>query len=729
VAVTGVQTYTSNIDLSINLNGLANLATAVSDAYDNSVTGYMTLEVQFTVTIPIAATAPTSRTPYVYLYLLKSVDGGVTYDDPDINNAELLRVQWTRAAATNTANQYIGSVLVDSVPQFFKFMVYNLTGDVICLARPKAITSGTDGNLWINDGFEQRLWKVTTAGAVSWYNSQADVTFGLGPQTNVTLGDITVGSDSNLWITDFYNYRIWETTTVPAFTDHSPISPQPNGICDGTAIDGNLWMCDNLGYVWKMTTAGVATPYLLGIAAPLSGICAASDGNFYVCARDGYVWQVTPSGTGTPYFIGGIFTGIVDYAGDLWVADATGFVWQVTYGGSGTSYALTGGTPTGICFSPFDGNLWLCDTAASGQVWQVTTVGVATAFSLGSLAIPTGICYFGDLWVSDQLGKVWKVTHAGTPTSYTLSLSNCEPMGICEGPFDGNLWVADKGGASFGKVWKVTTLGVGTPYFVITSPLSSPRAISRSLTDFNLWVADFRNHGIKVTTAGVSTAYNLISFLTPKTICEASDGNLWMADGLSDYVWKIDITTGETIFYVQLPSAVIWDICNGPDGNLWVADNASLVWTVDVTTGVATSYSLPSSTPYGICSGPDGNLWVADGVSAVWKVTTAGTPTSYAATGLFPRGICEGPDGLLWVTDATDKVFKITTGGSISATYTLTGANLNDTTNICEGPDGNLWVNDYNGKVWKVTTSGVGTSYTLNVDTVITISGKYDTYS
>jgi len=736
VAVTGIQSFTSNIDLSINLNGLANLATAVSDAYDNTTTGFMTMEVQFSVTIPLTGGVATSRTPYIYLYLLKSVDGGTTYDDADINNAELLRVQWTRAASTNASNQYFGSVLVDSVPQFFKFMIYNATGDVICIARPKAITSGPDGNLWVNDGYEQRLWKVTTAGAISWHNSQDAVTFGItippSASTNVTLGDITVGSDGNLWVSDFYSFRLWEVTTTPAFTGYAPIASHPISVCDGTAIDGNVWTCDELGYVWKVTTAGAATPYLLSLAAPLSGICTGSDGNFWVCARDGYVWQVTPAGTATAYLIGGILTGICDgWDGNLWAADATGFIWSITTGGSGTSYALTGGTPTGICRGS-DFNHWLSDPAASGQVWQVTTGGVATAFSLGSLAIPTGITNGPDanLWVSDIIGKVWKVTTAGTPTSYTLAVSNCEPMGICEGPIDGHVWVADAGGASLGKVWKVDMSGVPTVYFLGSAPYGygTPRSVTRCLGDFKMYVADYANHIMQVTTAGAVTQFNLIPFVNPKTLCETSDSNLWLADGIGDYIWKIDITTGLPIWYLQLPSAIIWDICLGPDGNLWVADGNSQVWQV-TNAGVATAYSLPFSTPYGICSGPDGNLWVADGVSAVWKVTTGGSGTSYAAGGLFPRAICEGPDGLLWVTDATDKVFKITTGGSISATYTLTGANLNDTTNICEGPDGNLWVNDYNGKVWKLTTSGVGTPYTLIVDTVITVSGKYDTYS
>jgi virginiamycin B lyase len=728
VAVTGIQSYGSNHTLAISLNNLPNLSTAVSAAYDNTTTGYLTMEVQFSVTCNLSTTnyfTPTSNTPYVYLYLLKSIDGGVTYDDADINNAEVLRIQWTKGAATNVANQYIASVLVDSVPQFFKLMIYNATGFHICIAHPHGIISGPDGNLWACDGFEQRLWKITTAGAISWYTAPNDTTFGGGPSGTGTLGDITIGSDSNMWVPDFYNSRIWKITTAPVFTDNSPITSLPNGITYGP--DGNLWLCDNMGYVWKVTTGGVATPYLLSLGAPLSGICSGPDGNLWVCASDGLVWQVTTGGVATPFFFfGPIFTGICDGGdGNLWASDSTGFVWKVTTGGVGTSYALAGGAPTGICLGS-DTNLWLCDTAASGQVWKVTTAGVPTAFSLTAASTPTGICSGPDsnLWVSDSLGKVKKVTTAGVVTSYTLSAFFCFPTGICSGP-DGNLWVSDSGGGSYSKVWKVTTAGTATSYFTFTSPLAVNKAIASDGVD--LWVADFRNHAIKVTTAGAVTPYNLIPFLNPYTASNGSDSKMWMCDGLTDYIWKIDTTTGLPYYYIQLPGALIKDICSGPDGNLWICGGTDgNVWKVDIGTGVPTSYFLGGTT-FGIVSGPDGNLWVANSDGNVWKVTTAGATTSYA-TGSFPRGICSHTDGNLWATGATDTVMKVTTAGAVTL-FTLTGANVNDTLNICSGPDGNLWVNDFLGKIWKVTTGGVGTSYTLIVDTVITLSGKRDTYS
>ena len=198
-------------------------------------------------------------------------------------------------------------------------------------------------------------------------------------------------------------------------TSYALTGAAPEGICTGP--DGNLWVADANGAVWKVTTAGVPTSYALTGAEPL-GICTGPDGN-------------------------------------LWVADFNGAVWKVTTGGSGSKYALTGASPEGICTGP-DGNLWVADYNAA--VWKVTTGGSGSKYALTG-AVPYAICTGpdGNLWVADGNAAVWKVTTAGVPTSYALT--GAAPNGICTGP-DGNLWVADYSAA----VWKVTTAGVPTSY-------------------------------------------------------------------------------------------------------------------------------------------------------------------------------------------------------------------------------------------------------------------------
>lgn len=206
----------------------------------------------------------------------------------------------------------------------------------------------------------------------------------------------------------------------------------------------------------------------------------------------------------------------------------------------------------------------------------------------------------------------------------------------------------------------------------------------------------------------------------PYDICSGPDGNLWITDPGSGYVWKV--TTAGVATSYALPQGMPYGICSGPDGNLWVTDLNELVWKV-TTAGVATSYALVGAIPYGIASGPDGNLWVTDTTGFVWKVTTAGVATSYALAASEPQDICSGPDGNLWVADLNELVWKVTTGG-VPTSYALTGASGQG---ICSGSDGNLWVADLNGFVWKVTTGGVGTSYALTGSTPYDIASGTDT--
>lgn len=117
---TAKQVYTSNQTVTITLASLANGATAVSSAIDNSTSGFLSAEAQIKI-----KTTTVAGTPTVSIYLLRSIDGGTIYDDStNVNNPELIRQMSTPSATTT----YITSARVESLPEFFKVMVVNNTG-------------------------------------------------------------------------------------------------------------------------------------------------------------------------------------------------------------------------------------------------------------------------------------------------------------------------------------------------------------------------------------------------------------------------------------------------------------------------------------------------------------------------------------------------------------------------------------------------------------------------
>ena len=264
-------------------------------------------------------------------------------------------------------------------------------------------------------------------------------------------------------------------TTINSYT----VGTLPNGIC----VDGlNLWVADLEGYVEKLTTAGVATPYLLDIAGSPQNICLGPDGNLWVADQAlGSVWKVTPSGTPTQYTLSGTppLNDICTDGTYLWATDSNGLLWKITTSGSSSSYTIHSGSSLwGICYGP-DGNLWIGDNSA--LIWKVTTGGSGTSYSTTTGNI-FDICVGPDsnLWAADGLGRVLKCTTSGTITPYTLTSSS--PSGICSGP-GGLLWVSD----THGYVWSVSTSNVQVSYLL---PGTATPADVVGGPDGNVWLPD-----------------------------------------------------------------------------------------------------------------------------------------------------------------------------------------------------------------------------------------------
>jgi hypothetical protein len=275
-----------------------------------------------------------------------------------------------------------------------------------------------------------------------------------------------------------------------------------DGICAGS--DGRLWLSEQGGSVWAVTTLGVPTAYTLPSSPGPGNICLGSDGNVWILGTlidNNTVTRVTPAGVATSFSFGGspwgeAFDICTGSDGRLWVttgaAPSTFGIWAITTSGTATQYTF-GNSVRNICPGP-DGNLWVTSPpdaySTANEVWRVTTAGVATAFTLATVGGFSGydnadaICAGsdGNLWVTGMYG-VWQVTTAGASTYFPIanfSLNAYAGMAICPGP-DGNLWAA--GGY---QAFQITTAGVATPF-----TLSGAYAIGICPgPDGNLWVAD-----------------------------------------------------------------------------------------------------------------------------------------------------------------------------------------------------------------------------------------------
>lgn len=143
MAVTAKWIYTANQAATITIASLANFGLAISNAIDNSTTGYMSLDLQIQVrTGTTVANGGIFDTAGVGIYLLRTTDGStsgvfdtvlgpgqsvLTAATIKANNPELLAIIYTPATSTT----YRGSARIENLPAVFKFMVYNATGGTL----------------------------------------------------------------------------------------------------------------------------------------------------------------------------------------------------------------------------------------------------------------------------------------------------------------------------------------------------------------------------------------------------------------------------------------------------------------------------------------------------------------------------------------------------------------------------------------------------------------------
>ncbi len=198
---------------------------------------------------------------------------------------------------------------------------------------PTGIAIASDGTKYIIDRSNHRIRKISPEGVVSTLagSTQGDlVGVGTNAKFNSPLG-ITIGSDNNLYVTDFGNHKIKKVTpqgevTVLAGSTGGYVDGQgsttkftyPFGIC--SSPDGTLYVADSGNYlIRKVTLNGLVTTFAgsvfgdvdaTGISARFkgpTGVTFANDGNLYVVDNSNHkIRKIQPDGKVTTFAGNGI---------------------------------------------------------------------------------------------------------------------------------------------------------------------------------------------------------------------------------------------------------------------------------------------------------------------------------------------------------------------------------------------------------------------------------------
>jgi uncharacterized repeat protein (TIGR02543 family) len=357
-------------------------------------------------------------------------------------NEAAFTTQWNFASDTVTANitlyakwkqlRYEVTTLAGSTQGYA-----DGTGTAAQFYAPSGVSVDADGSIYVADQTNHRIRKVTPAGVVTTLAGSGIQGFLDGTGTEAKFShpqDVAVDVSGNIYVADFYTYRIRKVTPEGVVTT---LAGSTSGYADGTGTaakfdqlrgiavgaDGNIYVADsNNSRIRKVSPEGVVTTLAggsgfgyadgTGTAATFKnpyGVAVGADGNIYVVDSDTHrVRKITPEGVVTT-IAGGGPSG----------SDSGSYA-------DGTGTAARFSNPRGVAVGA-DGNIYVAD-ANNHRIRKVTPAGVVTTIAGSTSGYADG---------------------TGTEAKFSW------PYGVAVDA-DGNIYVADAGNNRIRKIIPVS---------------------------------------------------------------------------------------------------------------------------------------------------------------------------------------------------------------------------------------------------------------------------------
>jgi sugar lactone lactonase YvrE len=334
---------------------------------------------------PTTADSKTSDTP--------AVDPSGTYSfTSTLSNLTASTTYYLRAYAINSAGTAYGSVVkfttsatliainttVSTLAGSVAGGFFDGSGPSALFSNPQGVVADALGNVYVADGFNNRIRKITPTGDVSTYagNGNAGYRNGAAGQAEFYAPQaIAIDAQGNLFVADIGNNMIRKISTTGMVTRFcgSGTRGYVNGVDSlaefnnpqGVAVDasGNVFVADRSNnLIRKITPAGVASnfagsgaAYYYNSTTNLSsfngpkGVAVDASGNVYVADAGNYsIRKITAAGTATTIAGSPVQTTIigspagisVDSQGNLYITDQGGRILEIT--ASNILYTLAG---------------------------------------------------------------------------------------------------------------------------------------------------------------------------------------------------------------------------------------------------------------------------------------------------------------------------------------------------------------------------------------------------
>lgn len=334
------------------------------------------------------------------------------------------------------------------------------------LGEPSAVVLDKAGNLYIADGFDAVIWKVSAAtGTITTFagNGTQGFSGANGPATSAELSDpagVAVDNAGNLYIADSGDSVIWKVSATTGLItvvagnnnfgytgDGGPATSAALNFPGGVAVDGagNLYIADSFNNVVRFVSAATGTiTTIVGNSAGTSGF--SGDGGPATSAQLNNPSDVVLDGAGNLY-IADVFNGVVRKVsaatGTIMTVAGTGGI-QGFSGNNGPATSAELGNPGSVAVDSA-GNLYIAD-GSNQVIWEVSaTTGTITIVAGNSMQgfsgnggpatgaefnLPSGVALnsAGNLFIADNNNAVvWEVS-ATIPPFQTTPVGSASSM-------------------------------------------------------------------------------------------------------------------------------------------------------------------------------------------------------------------------------------------------------------------------------------------------------------
>ncbi len=599
------------------------------------------------------------------------------------------------------------------------------TGSAARFSVPVGIAIDADGNLFVVDGANRVIRKVTSAGAVSTLAGSAGLsgnTDGAGSNARfTTLAGLAIDGAGNLYAADTSSHVIRKITSAGVVTTFAG-SAGLRGSTDGSGANARL-----------------NTPFGVGVDR---------DGNVYVAdTLNEAIRKITPDGT-VSRFAGAIGLGgntngtgasarffrptalTVDNSGNILVADTgnhtirklTSAAVSSTVAGGGGNFGSNDGISTSARFSQprglgidSKGNLYVADSI-NVTVRKITPTGTVTTFA-GAAGV---IGYTNGVGSAARFGFPYGLTVDSTDTVYVVD-QVYNAVRTISPTADVQTFAGTPGTGTGTADGPVNVARFNFPYAV---------AVDR---DGTAYVCDAFNHTIrKVTPAGVTSTFAGLAGTTGTADGNGTTARFFQPNG-------IVVDASGNLFVADFGNSSIRKVTPGGDVTTFAGVNG-LIGSTD---GVGSSARFQN--PEGIAIDAAGNLFISDSNNhIIRKITPAGAVTTIGglvnSTGLtagtgsearffLPSGIVVDRSGAIYVVNAfgnavmrgtldtrptilaAPQSHNVVAGSAVTFSVNATGGGLNYQWKFNGGA-----IAGATGSTYTVASAGAATSGDYTVD-------------